>query len=139
MTTLIILTLMAASPHLHRLELVAARLDHVAPSRYDMDTYGTTRDADDPGFVGCAAGHATALFKSEGFTLAPVPFRPGTLEVAYQGFRGQAAVTAFFGLTAFDAGELFESRDVDPRDPRMISSRIRRFIACEQRERGLRP
>lgn len=139
MTTFVLLTLMATSPDLNRLERLADRLDVIPAARYDMDRYGTSRHPDDPDFVGGAAEHAAAVFARDGFTLAPVPYRPGRFEAAYKGFRGQAAVREFFGLTAADAGDLIESRDVDPRDPRAISARICRFVARERRERRMRP
>jgi hypothetical protein len=119
-----------------RLEKLATYLDtKVDPKKFDMNTWGTTNNPDDPNYMGCAAGHATALFKSEGFTLMrtehPTPGNPMAYVTCYNGNQVDA-IARFFGVPgngeSSDYGYLFGGKNgKDINDPHAAAKRIREF------------
>lgn len=86
-----------------RLERLASYLEsgRVAPQRFQMSQWGSTTNANDPDFYGCAAGHATAIFASDGFRFT------GHQTIGYQNESNLRACQAFFGLEYVEAEHLF--------------------------------
>jgi hypothetical protein len=87
-----------------RLKRLADHLEQIPASKFNKQEWGTTNNPDDPNYIGCLGGHATKIFKSEGFYYSCVN---GKWEVTCNGKIKLEATREFFGLTEKEAEFLF--------------------------------
>jgi hypothetical protein len=108
--------------------------DTVPAERFDMRTWVSRGvGPDDPLYVGCAAGWATKIFASEGFSLARVQSGSHFITVQFEGLFGLDATRKFFGLDEDENRYLFAAGGDPDISPLMESERIRQVIRRRSR------
>jgi hypothetical protein len=116
---------------LDRLSRLADFLEkEVDPKNYNIRFYANMIDIADPSFVGCALGHATRLFASDGLMLSNIAQnRLPWHTITWGGEQGETACANFLGITSEACRELFRPSPPNNNEtPTETSIKIREYI-----------